>query len=341
VKPIHAHHRRNRLTIAGAGVLVVVLCILALGIGRYYVAPGQVVRILLGQVFPVDATWTDTMQTVVVNVRLPRIVGAVLVGGALSLSGAVYQGVFHNPLVSPDILGVSSGAAVGASVAILMHSGAVAIQISALLCGCGAVALAAAISRAFRKPSPMTLVLSGIIVSALCSSLLSLCQYLANVYEELPNIIFWTLGSLRKVTGADVLVTAPVILAVSCVLVALRWRINLLSLGGKEAQSLGVNAGLLRIIIIICSTILTASAVCISGTIGWVGLIVPHLARLVVGSDHVHSIPAAVLFGSAFMVAVDTLARSLTSAEIPLSVITGFIGAPLFVFIIVRRRLEL
>jgi len=331
----------NWLIIGGLAALLVFVCVLSLSLGRYSVPVGEVFKIVGNEFFPVEHTWTDKMETVVLTVRLPRIIGAVLIGAALSLSGAVYQGVFHNPLVSPDILGVSSGAAVGASLAIIAHFGTALIQLFALITGGAAVLLSITISRLFKQSSPMTLVLSGIIVSALCSSLLSLCQYLANVYEELPSIVFWTLGSVAKVSQRDDLAILPGILICGGILVSMRWRINLLSLGAKEAKTLGVNVPVMRGIAIVCSTVLTASAVCVSGTVGWVGLIIPHLSRLAVGSDNTYMMPASVLLGSTFLVVVDTLARYISSAEIPLGVITGLLGAPLFVIIIMRRRMTL
>jgi iron complex transport system permease protein len=331
--------RRHHMLLFGSGALLVLLCLLSLSLGRYSVPVPEVFKIIAKNIFAFDVTWTDRMEHVVLSLRLPRILGAALVGAALALSGATYQGVFHNPLVSPDILGVSSGACVGASAAIIANLPGMFIQLSALACGIGAVALSLLISKLFRQSSPLTLVLSGIIVSALCSSLLSLFQYTANVYDELPVIVFWTMGSLATVSRADAAAVAPAILIFGGVLVAMRWRINLLSLGGKEARTLGVNIGFMRFLAVLCSTVITASAVCVSGAIGWIGLIVPHLARLLVGSDNRYAIPTSALLGSSFLVVVDTVARNISSAEIPLSIITGLLGTPIFVFIVVRGKL--
>ena len=335
-------HWAARVTIAAAAILTVLGCVISLGMGRYFVPFNQVVRVIAYAAgIPIEQTWTDRMQDVVLLVRLPRVLGAALIGAALSLSGVVYQGVFHNPLVSPDILGVSSGAAVGASVAILCHAGGFLVQVSALAGGGAAVLLAITISHLFMKTSPLTLVLSGIIVSALCSSLLSVCQFAANVYEELPAIVFWTMGSLRKISNSDLAVTVPVIVIVSAVLIAGRWRINLLSLGDDESRTLGLNVRATRALTITCSTVITAFAVCVSGTISWVGLIIPHLARFVTGNDNRFAVPASALFGAIFLTVVDTTARCLSPSEIPISAITGIICVPIFVFIIVRKRFSL
>jgi iron complex transport system permease protein len=327
--------------IAAFAVFLVLVTLFSLSLGRYHVPVTQVFKILTRNVFHFSKTWTDQMENVVLRVRLPRIICAAIVGSSLSLSGGVYQGVFNNPLVSPDILGVSSGACVGASLAIISHLSAPLIQLSALVTGILAVIISMGISRLFRNSSPVTLVLSGVIVSALASSILSLCQFMANVYEELPAIVFWTMGSLATASKSDIGSVLPASLVFGTVILCMRWRINLLSLSWNDAQSLGIDVKLMRGLAILSSTILTASAVCISGTIGWVGLIIPHICRLIVGSDNTYVLPASALLGASFMVVVDTLARFLTSSEIPISIITGLIGTPLFVFIIMKRRLSL
>ncbi|MDR3052605.1 MAG: iron ABC transporter permease [Coriobacteriales bacterium] len=321
------------------------LCVLAvlfsLGVGRFFIPPDTVFGIIIGQWFPVEQTWDALAQNVVLNTRMPRVLGALLVGAALSLSGATYQGIFKNPLVSPDLLGVSSGACVGASLAIMAHTGALGIQVAAFSCGIVAVLLSVAISKLFRQDSALALVLSGIVVGGLFSAVLSLCQYVANVYEELAQIVFWTMGSVKFVDAVDLWTLLPVIVVFGGILIALRWRVNLLSLGESEASTLGVNVKLLRGLTIVCSTALTACAVSITGSIGWIGLIIPHVGRLVVGSDNNFLLPASALLGGLFLVVVDTLARNLSSSEIPLSIITGILGAALFVAIIARRRMQL
>jgi iron complex transport system permease protein len=347
-------------------IVVALLSVLfSLALGRFVVAPQDVVGILLtnicnffsnvfnnafggasgvlgstsSQAASDQASWTAQSENIVMNVRLPRVLCAFFIGCALSLSGAVYQGVFRNPLVSPDLLGVSSGACVGASVAILAHLSGLLVQASAFAFGIAAVALAVLISRLFKQRSALTLVLAGIIVSGLASSILSLCQYLANIYDELPQIIFWTLGSLATVNNSDLVGLLPIVVIVSIVLLLLRWRLNLLTLSDAEAQSMGTNVRKLRGITIVCSTALTASAVCVSGAIGWVGLIIPHISRLLVGTNNSHLLPASCLLGGTFLVIIDTLARNLTASEIPLSILTGITCTIIFVAVIARRRI--
>jgi iron complex transport system permease protein len=337
---VSQRYARNILTLVLA-VLGALSILCAISLGRFMVPLDQVFRILLAQGIPLEQTWTNQMEVVVLTIRLPRVICAFLVGCALSLSGAVYQGVFKNPLVSPDLLGVSSGACVGASLAILAHLGGLFIQISAFITGIAAVLLSVGISRLFKQRTAMTLVLSGIIVGGLFSAILSLCQYVANVYEQLPAIIFWTLGSLATTNKVDVWTLLPIVVVFTAILMLMRWRLNLLSLGNEEAGSLGIHVGRLRGFAIVCSTALTASAVCISGTVGWIGLIVPHLGRLLIGSDNTHLLPASCLLGGTFLVVVDTLARNLTSSEIPLSILTGIMGTVLFVLIIINRRMQI
>ncbi len=329
--------RRTLFCLAGGIVIVFMVC---LGLGRYSVPPTQTAKILLYHILPVsmNQTWDEQMSNVILNIRLPRLVGALLVGGALSISGATYQGLFKNPLVSPDLLGVSSGACVGAALAIFLGCSPLTIQLAALASGLLSVLIATMIPRFFKNGSSLMLVLAGIIVSGFMSALLGLLKYVADPESELSVIIFWIMGSLASVSMRDVGIVAPAMVVSFSVLLALRWRVNLLSLGDAEAKSLGVNVERTRGIAILCSTVLTACAVCMCGTIGWVGLIMPHLGRLVIGEDNRYLIPAAGLLGALFMVVVDTLARNLTGSEIPLSIITGLLGAPLFLWLLMLQK---
>lgn len=321
-------------------LLTVVLGIAALCVGNYGIGFGTAIKILLSPIVPFAKTWTDMMETVVFDIRLPRIGASLLVGGALSLSGATYQGVFRNPLVSPDLLGVSSGACVGAAAAILMGFDSLLVQLAALGSGLAAVAITTAIPRLLRNPSSMTLVLSGIVVSGFMTSALGLQKYIADPETQLAEITYWTLGSLSKVEGGTVGAVLPVMGIAAAILIAIRWRINLLSLGDRQAMSLGLNIRSIRGIAIVCSTALTACAVCISGTVGWVGLVIPHLSRIFVGPDNARLLPVSFLLGASFMLLVDTLARSVTMAEIPLGILTGFVGAPLFLWMLMRQRVR-
>lgn len=321
--------------------LWIAMLLAAFCLGRYSVSVADVVKILLSKIIPIQKTWDATTEGVILTLRLPRIVAALLIGGAFVLSGAAYQGVFKNPLVSPDLLGVSSGASVGAALMILFNNGKIETQIGAFIGGIIAVTLATCIPRLLKNNSITILVLAGIIISGLMSSILGIIKYLADPEEELAGIVYWQMGSLAKVHGSDVLAIMPVILVMMLLLLGIRWRINILSLGEDEAKSLGINMTLMRGIVIFSATVLTASAVCISGTIGWIGLIIPHLGRLLVGPDNVKLLPASLLLGGSFMLFIDTIARVSTSAELPLSILTGIIGAPFYFWLLARQRMNI
>lgn len=318
-------------------VAVAVLAECALCLGPYYVPLDQTIGILADTLLDIPATWSDMARNVIMEVRLPRIIGALLVGAALAVAGGAYQGTFRNPLVSPDLLGVSSGACIGAAAAILVGAGTIGIQAAAFIGGIAAVACTCAIPKMLKRDSTITLVLSGIIVGGFCGSILGLIKYLADPETELPEIVYWQMGSLAKVDYGTLAYIAPVILASIAVILAMRWRINILSLGDHEAKALGVNLKLERGIVILFATLLTASAVSLAGTIGWVGLVIPHLARFVVGPNAARSLPVACLMAAGFMLVVDTLAR-ITGIEIPLGILTGFIGTPFFIVLLARQK---
>lgn len=322
-------------------VILVGLTVLAIGLGRYFISPADVVKILFSKIAPVAQTWEAQAEGVIFTLRLPRILAALLVGMALSLSGAAYQGVFKNPLVAPDMLGVSAGACVGASAAILLHLGQLGVQAVAFLGGILAVLLATAIPRFIKNQSMMTLVLAGVIVSGVMNSVLGLLKYLADPDTELAEITHWQLGSLSSSVWRDILYVGPPILIAAVILLVIRWRINILSLGENEAKSLGTDVRRSRSVIIICATILTASAVCISGTIGWVGLVIPHFGRMLVGPDNRKLIPVSAALGAIFLLLIDTTARNITSAELPLSILTGLVGAPFYFYLLIKQRMKL
>jgi len=322
-------------------VLLVCEVLFALCAGQYSISIPDVVGIITSKFFAVEQTWSPTASNIVFSVRLPRIVGSLLVGAALALSGASYQGVFKNPLVSPDLLGVSSGACVGASLAILWGFASFGIQAMAFIFGIATVAMTVTIPKFLRNNSMTMMVLSGVIVSGIMVSLLGMIKYLADPETQLASITYWQLGSLTKVTPGDLAAIFPVILVSAGVILAIRWRVNILSLGENEARSLGVNTGLIRDIIILCATLLTACSVCICGTIGWVGLVIPHVSRMLSGPDNVESMPVCVVLGAIFMLLIDTAARLLTTLELPLGILTGLIGAPFFMFILLKQRSNL
>ena len=331
---------KPHVIILATSIALVAVMLVALGLGRFSVPVGETVRIIVDQYLPVslEQTWTDQMSSVITTVRLPRILGAALVGAALALSGATYQGVFKNPLVSPDLLGVSNGACVGAAFAILAGLPSLGIQLAALVMGLLTVCLTTTIPRMFRNKSSLMLVLAGVIVSGLMGAILGMAKYAADPEDELASIVYWTMGSLSGIRMRDVLIVTPAMLIALAVLLMLRWRVNLLSLGDKEAKALGVNIRRTRGLMIVCSTVLTAGAICMCGTIGWVGLVVPHFARLIIGHDNRFLMPMSAILGAILLIMVDTIARNLTGSEIPLSIITGIVGAPLFLWLLMIQK---
>lgn len=328
-------YRRNM------GILLL-LCLsiflLSLVIGRFFIPLEEVVNILLSKFLVIPITWDASMYNVVMEIRLPRVIGAIAVGIALAVSGAAYQGVFRNDLVSPDLLGVSHGASVGACVGILMHLSLYGTTALAFVGGIVSVCLTLLLPKLIQNQSRIVLVLCGIIVSGFMSAIIGLLKYIADPDTELQDIVYWQLGSLAKVTWDNLLYVLPIIIIGTIAVLALRWRLNILSLSDQEAQSLGVNIYRERLVIIGISTLLTAAAVCLSGTIGWVGLVIPHLSRMLVGNDHKRLIPATILVSSSFLMVADLFARSLTTSEIPLGILCGFIGTPFFAWVLYRQR---
>ena len=283
-----------------------------------------------------QATSADIVFT---RVRLPRVAAAALVGAALAGAGTAFQTLFRNPLVSPDILGVAAGAGLGAVVGILLSLPVIGIQALAFLAGLGTVALVYLIAAALRgHDRTLVLVLSGVVVGALAGACISLVKILADPYDQLPAITFWLLGSLAGAKLNDLAVVAPLVLVGLVPMVLLRWRIGVLSLGDDEAQALGVDVARLRPLVIAAATLMTASVVAISGVIGWVGLMIPHIARMLVGPNFDRLLPAAMLLGASFMLIVDALARSLGRVETPLGILTAVLGAPFFLWLLARGR---
>ena len=312
------------------------LFLLSFVVGRYGVPQGQVVRILLSGVLPLEQTWTDNMAIAVLNVRLPRILLACLVGCGLSAAGTGYQTVFQNPMAAPDILGASSGACFGAALAILTGQGAVMITVFAFLASLLSVALVYLVGNHTRGNRVVNLLLAGIMVGSLFSACTSYIKLVADPTNQLPQITYWLMGSLSG-TRMGTVKFAAVCMAVGLVpLLLLRWRMNLLTLSPDEARAMGVHTDRLRLAVILSSTVLTAAAVSVSGMIGWVGLVIPHLSRRIVGSDCRRLMPMACLFGAAFLLLVDNMARCLTATEIPIGILTAFVGAPFFIYLMVR-----
>lgn len=312
------------------------LFLLSFVVGRYGVPLGQVVRILLSGMLPLEQTWTDNMAIAVLNVRLPRILLACLVGCGLSAAGTGYQTVFQNPMAAPDILGASSGACFGAALAILTGQSAVMITVFAFLASLLSVALVYLVGNHTRGNRVVNLLLAGIMVGSLFSACTSYIKLVADPTNQLPQITYWLMGSLSG-TRMGTVKFAAVCMAVGLMpLLLLRWRMNLLTLSPDEARAMGVHTDRLRLAVILSSTVLTAAAVSVSGMIGWVGLVIPHLSRRIVGSDCRRLMPMSCLFGAAFLLLVDNMARCLTATEIPIGILTAFVGAPFFIYLMVR-----
>ena len=316
-----------------SGAVLLGLVALAFAVGRYPVTLSELFSVLSGQ--PVAAN----VETVVLQVRGPRVLAALLIGAALAAAGTAYQGMFRNPLVSPDILGVSTGAALGAVLAIFLSQNILMTQAFAFAGGLAAVGLVYGVGSRLRCHDPLlALVLTGVVIGTLLGSAIALIKYLADPYNQLPAITFWLLGSLASIAPKDLLVAAPLALAGLVPMLLLRWRMNLLALPDDEARALGVDTRRLRTLVVACATLMTASVVAISGIIGWVGLLIPHAARLVVGPDFGRLLPLAMLMGAAFMLAVDTLCRTIATIEVPPGVLTALIGTPFFLWLFALAR---
>ncbi|HOI16649.1 MAG TPA: iron ABC transporter permease, partial [Geobacteraceae bacterium] len=299
-------------------LLLLMVAIGALMLGQLRIPPATILEIFASRILPIEQTWEPTLESVLFDVRLPRLLAGILVGAGLSISGASFQGLFRNPLVSPHILGVSAGAGMGAALAILFFSNILAVQILSFVFGLAAVLMTVGLARVYRTTPVLMLVLSGIIVGALFSACTSLLKYIADPLNNMPSIVFWLLGSLNNASNKDLAVVGPVILIGITVLLLIRWRINLLAMGEEDARALGVDTGRLRATIIICATMISAAAVSISGIIGWIGLVIPHIGRLMVGPDNKYLLPVAVLVGAAYLATVDTIARTAMESEIPI-----------------------
>ncbi|MGC6360351.1 FecCD family ABC transporter permease [Bisgaard Taxon 45] len=323
---------KNALIFVGLFVFLLILIVFSMSWGRFSIPVIEVIHTLLLQ------NANETQHAIIFNLRLPRIFAAILVGGALAIAGVTYQGIFRNPLVSPDILGVSNGACVGAAIAILLGTNIFGIQVFAFLGGLCAVMLTMNLPRLIKRDSTIILVLSGIIVSGFMLSTLGLIKYLANPETQLADIVYWQLGSLTKANFHHLIMLSPIIISTALLLYLLRWRINVLSLGDREARLIGANIRMERHIMVINATLLTSAAVCLSGTIGWLGLTIPHLSRLFIGDNNLNSLPLAAMIGAIFLLIIDTLARNLYIQEIPLGILTGFIGAPFFAWVLIKQN---
>lgn len=310
----------------------------SLFVGRFAVPPLEVGRLLLAHVAGLPHTWPDSLETIVVQIRLPRAVMALFLGAGLSASGAAYQGMFRNPLVSPDILGVTAASGFGAAVALLLSSGALELQVISFAFGLLGVLLTYLIARVYRTTPVLMLVLSGIVVAAFFSALLSAVKYIADPESKLPAITYWLLGSLNAVSTRSLAMALPPILIGGTGLMLLRYRLNVLAMGEEDARALGVRTERVKGAIIVCTTLITAAAVSVCGIVGWVGLVIPHLCRMIVGPDHRVLIPAAISVGATYLLLIDDVSRTATAGEIPLGILTAIVGAPVFAYLLRKTR---
>lgn len=322
----------------GVGAVVVLLFLGSFLIGPYPVPPTTVLAVVLHQLGIGRATWPDAVQMVVMDIRGPRIVAALLVGGALAAAGATFQNLFRNPLVSPGVLGVSAGAGFGAALGILLGLSGLVIQGLAFGFGLLATALAMWLGRSLDRTALLSLVLAGLVVSSFFQALISLLKVVADPLNQLPSITFWLLGGLHRVNAGTLWGALLPIAGPGLVLYALRWQVHAMAAGEDEARALGIDVSRLRAVLIVAATLMTAACVSISGVVGWVGLLVPHLVRLVVGPSFARVLPLSTLVGGAFLLAVDDIARGAGGSEIPLGILTALIGAPLFAVVLMRSQ---
>lgn len=321
-----------------AVAFVLLAFMVSLFLGRYRIEPMELVQLL--KVAP--AHWQDDPQaSVFYYIRVPRIILAGIVGGTLAAAGSLFQGMFRNPLVSPDILGVSSGCCLGAAIGIILSSHLTSpylIPLLAFSSGLLAMLMAYGIARLSRGEPVVMLILAGMVVGGFFTAALSLVKYLADPYEDLPAIVFWTMGGFYRANWDIIINLLVTVVPGMIVLILLSWKINILSLGDEEASALGINVRPFRLVLLCLATFMVASCVSVSGTIGWVGLIMPHIARMMVGSDHQYALPMSILMGAGFVMIMDNLARCLTTSEIPIGILTAAVGTPFFAYLLVKGR---
>ncbi len=335
---VRAGRRRSRIVLFGLVAALIVVFFASFMVGRYPIGPVELVQFLGSKIFAPDTAWPREYDVVVFTIRLPRILGAALVGACLSVAGLAFQALFKNPMAAPDVMGASSGAAFGAALAIFMHLGSGVTGVSAFAFGLLAVLLAYGLSLRMRHNPLLGMVLAGIMIGSLFNAAVSVLKLVADVNETLPAITYWLMGSVSSVKMGDL---AGVILPMAAGLAglfALRGKLDVLSLGDDEARALGVNTRACRIAVVVFATLITSASVSVSGIIGWVGLVIPHFARLLVGEGQRVLMPATATLGAAFLMAVDDLARSVASIDVPLGILTAFVGAPFFIFLVMRKE---
>ena len=325
--------KKTIIWVSASVVVLIVIFFAALMIGRYSISIPSFFKALVN--IPMA---DEVYRSVIFSLRLPRTLVALLVGIALSLSGLIYQETFQNKLVSPDFLGVSTGAGFGAAIAIIVGITGLMVSMVAFIFGIVTMLLTVSIAKIFRNNSPTILLLSGIIIGGLMSAGISFVEFMADTDKQLGEIVYWLLGTFSKATMRDVWILMPIVTVCSVFLFTIRWRINIVALGRNEAATLGLNYDRYRSLIILTATLLTAASVAYSGIVGWIGLVVPHMARICVGHDARKTIPLTILFGAVFAIVCDIISRTFTASEIPLSAVTGFLGTPIFIIILFLRR---
>jgi len=318
----------------GALLLIVIF---SFAVGWYWIDPKTIVVFFWHKIIGSAREFPTEIHSVLINVRLPRIVLGLLVGSGLSVAGHTFQGVFRNPMASPDVLGASSGAGFGAALAILWGLPSSGITSFSFLFGLLSIVLVLVLTSFVRGQKMLALILTGIVVGSLFSAGLSLIKLVADPTDQLPAITYWLMGSLNSAQVKQLAFAGPIILVALFVILLLRWQLNVLTVGEDAAATMGIHTRLLQLILIIAATLITATCVSVSGVIGWVGLVVPHIARMITGADNRYSLPASALIGSAFMIFVDDIARRATTSGIPLGILTAFIGAPFFIYLILRQ----
>jgi iron complex transport system permease protein len=337
VSPAKALAARPLSLLGALALALAVLVLAAAMVGAFPVSFTQMLAAIGRKL--TGAPPVGQIDTVLFEVRLPRVLAAVLVGAALAGAGAAYQTLFRNPLVSPDILGVSTGAGLGAVLGIFLSLPVAGIQLAAFATGLATVGLVYATASMVHGREPiLVLVLAGVVIGSLAGAAISLLKILADPYDKLPAIVFWLLGSFSAIRKGEVWTAVPLVVLGLIPLLLLRWRINVLSLGDEEAKALGVEAGKLRLAVISAATLMTASVVAISGVIGWVGLVIPHIARMLAGPSFDRLLPTAMLIGAGYLLLVDTLARTMAAIEVPIGILTAIIGAPFFLWLLARGR---
>lgn len=318
-------------------ILFLVVIVLSFSVGRYPIKFYDVIKVILNKLNVYFISINETSETIIWNIRIPRVLAAILIGAGISTSGALFQGLFKNPMVSPDMLGATQGSAFGAALGILLSLNFYLITVMSFITGLISVTITYIISKIFKSDRILGLVLAGIMIGSIFSSGISFIKLIADTENQLPGITYWLMGSLASIKIVDVkFIFLPIIFGL-IISNLYKWEINIFTMGEEEAKSLGVNTEMVRMIIIFVATLMTASSVSVSGVIGWIGLIIPHFTRLIFGDDYRNVIPASGIIGATFLLVVDGFCRNLATSEIPIGILTSFIGAPIFLFLIYKK----